>query len=311
MQTTINNEEIKQEPGKPEKRKRSKVEKIFVDLLNAIGLMVTNAIKSISNLIKTVFKLVFLLTDPIKCIITLVQLLKSRAFSTIVLIGSLAIVGWASINSTTLVLTELYPDWTPEQAKEYAIRILVLLESVLVFFKVNRKKYLSWFTMVLVLAFTVGSVGYQVFLDYDKFTVGRLILMGLVTVVPTVLSTMLMYYSANEVSKIPKNTKLDRPFNKGKKTQRFSMSKEDRKILNTQILEHVDHHGGSIESFRSIQEVFQDRCKSSAYISNLLKKERPILYENIKTKQKKGRKPESEKQKEETNFFKKFLSGKN
>jgi hypothetical protein len=307
QETTIIEEAVQDKPVKP---KRSKIEKIFFDLLNAMGLMVTNAIKSMSNLIKTVFKLVFLLTDPIKFIITLVQLLKSRAFSTVVLIGSLAIVGWASINSTTLVLRELYPDWTPEQAKEYAIRILVLLESVLVFFKVNRKKYLSWFTMILVLSFTVGSVGYEVFLDYDKFTVGRLLLMGLVTIVPTVLSTMLMYYSANEVSKIPKNTKLDRPFKKGKKGQRFSMSKEERKILNTQILEHADHQGDSIESFRSIQEVFQDRCKGSGYISNLLRKERPILYEKIKTKQKKGRKTESEKQKESKSFFSNFLSGK-
>jgi hypothetical protein len=294
--------------AKPNKKKKNSIEKIFYDFWRAIVLMITNAIKSFTNLLKVVFELIFLLTNPVKFVITFVQLLKSRAFSTVVLIGSLVIVGWASIDATVLVLKSLYPEWTDTQTKDYAIRILILLESVLVFFKINRKKYLSWFAMFLVLAFTIGSVGYQVFLDSTKFKIGKLILLSVVMGTPTLLSTLLMYFSANEVSKIPKNTKLDKAF-RGKKNQRFSMSKEERELLYKQILEHVDHNSDSIESFRGVQEVFQDRCKSSFVISNLLKKERPLLYERIKKKQPKGRKSENEKKAQEKKEESKFFNG--
>ena len=274
---------------KEEKKKKGKIERLAYNTYNNLLKSISDSIKSIFSLATTILKLVLLVTKPVQFIIAIVQLIKSRVFATVLLVGSVFIVGYASIESTELVLRELYPKWSDEQISTFALRTIMFLEVVMVVFKITKRTILASVSTFLVLLFTVGSIGYDIVLNYDNMALVKLILYAVVTLTPTILSTMLMFSSASEVSKISKNPKLDKAF-KRSKSNRFSLSKEEREKLNIQILEHVDYNGDSIESFNSIQEIFQDRVKGKGYVQRLLKKERPLLFEKIKSKQKKGRK---------------------
>lgn len=274
---------------KEEKKKKGKIERLAYNTYNNLLKSISDSIKSIFSLATTILKLVLLVTKPVQFIIAIVQLIKSRVFATVLLVGSVFIVGYASIESTELVLRELYPKWSDDQISTFALRTIMFLEVVMVVFKITKRTILASVSTFLVLLFTVGSIGYDIVLNYDNMALVKLILYAVVTLTPTILSTMLMFSSASEVSKISKNPKLDKAF-KRTKSNRFSLSKEEREKLNIQILEHVDYNGDSIESFNSIQEIFQDRVKGKGYVQRLLKKERPLLFEKIKSKQKKGRK---------------------
>lgn len=274
---------------KEEKKKKGKIERLAYNTYNNLLKSISDSIKSIFSLATTILKLVLLVTKPVQFIIAIVQLIKSRVFATVLLVGSVFIVGYASIESTELVLRELYPKWSDDQISTFALRTIMFLEVVMVVFKITKRTILASISTFLVLLFTVGSIGYDIVLNYDNMAMVKLILYAVVTLTPTILSTMLMFSSASEVSKISKNPKLDKAF-KRSKSNRFSLSKEEREKLNIQILEHVDYNGDSIESFNSIQEIFQDRVKGKGYVQRLLKKERPLLFEKIKSKQKKGRK---------------------
>jgi hypothetical protein len=260
-------------------------------IFNFLKTFFSQSLRSLNNTLNTIFKLILLISKPTKFFIVVVQFIKSRVFSIILLGISLYIVAVSSMASTALVLKHLFPTWTEDTIQAYAYRSVLFLESVLVYFKLKRFFWLSWFVMAVVMVFSIGSVVYDLIENTQNYSTSQMFVYLLVIGIPSVLSTVLMFVSSNDASKVPKNKKLDKAFTGNKKPgAKFSMSKEDRENLNKQILEHVDHHSTNIGSFREIQSVFQDRVKNSSTISALLKRERPILYQDIRTKQKAGRK---------------------
>ena len=121
---------------------------------------------------------------------------------------------------------------------------------------------------------------------------------------PTLISVILLWSSGNDASKVAKYTKFDQSFT-GKKKNRNSLSKEEREMLNKEILEHVDHHFKTEKdnlSFNSVKEAFPGRIHSSGTVNRLLKKERPIIFAHIKDTQKRGRKADAQQEKNKIKF---------
>lgn len=278
--------------------------------------LITQLIRTVNQLFKTVFNVLILLLQPIKFLVSIVQFLKARGFSIILLAFTGTMVYFATIAYLPVVLKTFYPLLTDEAARQRAVVIAVSSELSLVYLEINRKR--KWGAVVMIAIMALNIVGLSVDILNNQHQLTDLQLYGQLAFgfFSTSLTLILMYNASREASKIAKNASWDRALT-GRRTKKSTrLSKGDRLILLNQMCEHVDHQyqtNPTELSFHSVYKTFSDRINNPDFVSRNLKKLRPDVYQYIKDNSKKGRKSiiveESKPKASRKEAFFNFLSG--
>lgn len=263
-----------------------------MNTLKPLLILFNSSIRSLNNGLRLIFSILYLVTKPNLLLIRVIQFIKSKPFSILLLGASAYLVMRSTLETSPVLLRKFFPE-LPEQAiLARAYFLAVFSEVALIVLKLQKKKIWAFLVMLLVVSFSLGGLFYDVIINFENYPLLRVIAIGLFQGSPTLISIILLWSSGNDASKVAKYQKFDKAFT-GKKKSRDSMSKEEREALYKQILEHVDYHYQANKealSMNSIKEAFNGRVKSSATVSRLLNKERPLVYAYIKDNVKAGRK---------------------